>query len=269
MRVSPSQLDLLAKCGQAWKFRYIDGLKIPPVARMIVGTGVDVSINANLGHKIETDSLLPEEAVLDAARDGVENDIDSRGLTLDEEGAELGAAKVKDQIVDRAVALAGKHHRDVAPGLEPTHVQRHLDIELAGYDCNMVGILDIQEGTKAVRDTKTTRKSPDKNAADESTALTFYALGVQVVDGVAPAEVSLDYLIDKSHLKTPKPPEVRRITSKRDASDWQPLLNRVESAIKVIESGIVQPAPPGSWWCSKNWCGYWNICPFVNSARSK
>lgn len=293
--LSHTQLDMLSKCGQAWKFRYVDGIKRPPPSvKMLIGRGVDHSVTANLRHKRDEGSDIDLEDAQDRARDGLNYEWAQEGVTLEPDEEEAGLRRVRGAAVDATVALAGAHHQEVAPKIRPAHVQRRFEIALEGYDCTLVGVIDVQEergrittdnaelGTAAplesaevivtlvpsrVSDTKTTRKSLNQNDVDTSSQLTTYSMAVEVIDGSPPDEVGLDILIDKSQLKTPKAPVTKRLTSSRDEEDTRALLARVERAVTVIDSGIVTPAPPGAWWCSEKWCGYWKICPFVNSAR--
>ena len=37
--LSPTQLDMAAKCGMQYQFRYVDGLKIPPAVAMVAPSG--------------------------------------------------------------------------------------------------------------------------------------------------------------------------------------------------------------------------------------
>jgi hypothetical protein len=66
-------------------------------------------------------------------------------------------------------------------------------------------------------------------------------------------------------VRTPKRKEMKLVTleSKRTAEDLPHLARRIQSAVQVMESGLFTPAPVDAWWCSKRFCGYWNICPYA------
>lgn len=262
---SHSQLDMVTRCGQQWYYRYVEGMRLPPSVKMVVGRAVDHSVNEDLRQKQEEGELLTEEAVQDLARDGLEKEWNKSGVELDDEEREAGIKKTKGSAVDRSVTLAKHHHVEIAPEVEPVHIQRRFDITLEGYDAKLVGYIDIDE-PEAVRDTKTTGKSPNQDAMAESTQLTAYALAKLVLDGEVPKQVKLDYLIDRSKNKKDRTPKHKTLVGTRSEADFQPLLNRVERALQYIETGLFMPAPPGSWWCSPKWCGYWNQCPWVNRA---
>lgn len=292
--LSHTQLDMLARCGVAWEFRYVQKIKRPPPSiKMLIGRGVDHSVTANLRHKRDEGAPLELGEAQEKARDGLVYEWSQSGVILEPQEEADGVVRVKGKAIDATVELAGAHHEQVAPLIEPAWVQRKFEIELEGYDCSLVGVVDVQEdratGDPEARqrdedtmltqwakgevrpsralDTKTVRKAKNQNDVDNSLQLTAYSMAIEVIDGKRPDEVGLDVLIDKSALKTPKPPKVQRLTSTRTDEDTAALLARVERAVTVMSSGVVTPAPPDSWYCSERWCAYHPICPFVNSSR--
>lgn len=253
--LSPSQLSMLAKCGMQYSFRYIDGIKSPPGVAMIVGTATHKSIEKNLKQRMVLGTFIPKEEAKETAAESFRNTWAGEEPVLTEEEKEHGKDKVKGEAVDTAVSLAELHYDRVAPGIKPIHVEREVNLELKGFPFDLKGYVDIQE-PDAIRDSKTTAKSPSSDAADKSEQLTFYSLAAKVIDGKAPATVQLDFLV-----KTKEPKYVPLVSTRTEA-DHGTFLRRVERASKVIESGAFMPAPPDSWYCSANWCGYYDRCPF-------
>lgn len=261
---SPSQIEMSERCELQYQFRYLEGKKVPPGVAMITGTAVDRSVQANLKHKIATKGeLLSAEAVKDTAAESLRNTWAGEGPLLLPEEKEKGEHVVKGEAVDKAVALATLHHAELAPVINPTHVQRQVYVELNGFDRDLMGYLDVQEANR-IRDTKTTAKTPSGDEADESTQLTFYSLAADVIDGKTPRTLSLDYLI---HTKTPK---VQVLETTRTDDDYQRLLKRVALMSQTLQSGVFRPAPRGAWNCCEKWCGYWkDICPFGRRNRTQ
>lgn len=258
--LSMTQLDMLSKCGEQYRRRYVDKDIIPPGVAAVVGKATDRSVNQNLEHKIATKELLPLEQVADTARDVLNQEWQS-GVVLADEEVGRGVKVVKGEAVDKAVRLSLLHAKQTAPIIEPTHVQRKWTVEITGYPMDLFGYIDVQEGTSSVRDTKTAGKTPNANAADQSDQLTGYALAVRVLDGKAPEKVVLDYLIDN------KMPVAKSFESTRDADDFAALLHRVEVAIVALEKGVFIPARQTDWWCSARWCGYHATCRFVRQPK--
>lgn len=254
--VSSSRMSMLSRCGIQYDFRYNQRIKSPPGVAMLVGRSVDHSVTKNLEPVVDGGVPLGEEAAKDLARDkmGVEWSASEVKLLPEEEPKKaLGSA------VDKSVRLASLHATRIAPSLKPTSLQRgfEIDLEPQGFPAVVIGYLDMEEGDKTIRDTKTSGKTPTKNAADVSPQLDLYATAKLALDGVLPKEVVLDYLID---LKTPKTLTLSRAVD-RSAVDRS--LMRVENFLTVIEAGAFVPASPTDWCCSERWCGYWQICPYA------
>lgn len=254
--ISNSQLEMLSKCGEQYRRRYILGEKDPPGVAAIVGKGVDKAVNVNLINKKDKGELLPVEEVLEVARDQVVTGW-RNGIRLTQDEAKEGPKRVRGEAVDKAVRLADTHYHQTAPILQPTHVQRPWSIELEGYGIDLIGYIDVQEGAVRVRDTKTGSKSPNKACAQESEQLTVYAMAVHVLDGKGPVEVALDYLIDTQR------PQAKSYYSTRSVDDFAVLLRRVETHLAALEKGVFVPARESDWWCSRKWCGFWETCPYT------
>jgi hypothetical protein len=248
------------KCMEAFRRRYIEGEIIPPAVVMIVGTGTHRGVEVNLSAKIETGALLPLDAVADAARDGV-NRAWEGGVKLDDEEAERGIKAVKGEAVDKAVRLAQLHAREKAPELNPTHIERKWSLDLQGYPLDLVGRIDIQEGVAAIRDTKTSGKTPGPDCAKTSVQLKAYALAVKVLDGAPPAKGYLDYLIDT------KSPKAESFETEPDEQDFRALLARVEVVCIAMEKGVFIPVEPTHWCCAAKWCGYFSSCRYVRQPK--
>lgn len=261
--ISQSRLAMLSRCGEQFRRVYVEKERRPPGVAMIVGSSVDESVNANLGNVIETGAMLPPEAVQDVARDALESRWVEEGVVLNEEEIELGPKAVRGEAVDRSIRLALLHYDGVAPRLKPTSVQRRFRVRIKGEsDIILVGILDVEEAD-AIRDTKTSRKSPAKNAAEISQQLTMYALGVRIEDGEIPNKVALDYLVD---LK--RAPKAVTLESTRGPEDFRVLLARIERFARIVEAGAFAPANPDDWICSAKWCGFHSTCPFARQPVS-
>lgn len=255
-------LNMLSFCGEQFRRRYVEGEIIPPGIAAIVGKATDHSVTRNLQNKIDHAELLPLEAVLDEARDGFERAWQSEGVRLTTEEVQEGVEKIKGEAIDKAIRLSQLHAEAAAPLIQPSHVQRELVVTIKGYDYDLAMTLDVQEGAERIRDTKTAKKSPPKDAADDSDQLTQYALGVRVVDGMTPKEVALDYLVDN------KTPIYKPLVSTRDERDFRVLLNRLESGILAIQRGVFVPVKRTDPMCSPKYCGYFSTCRYVREPRS-
>jgi hypothetical protein len=249
-----SGLAMLWKCGVKFEFRYVKGIRRPQTSALVVGKGVDSAANANLQNKIDKQELLPLEQVTEIARDAVVSAVNEEGLQPEAGQTEAAA---RDLSIDKAVRLVTAHAEKLAPKLKPKSVQKKWSLTIPGFPFDLVGTRDLDETDGAIRDLKTSKKSPNRNAADISEQLTTYALSKFSYEGVMPPKVALDTVVDLKR-------ETKVVTqeSVRTKDDFQVLMARTENAARVIESGIFTPALPDAWWCSEKWCEYATICPY-------
>lgn len=256
-----SHLSMFTRCGEQYRRRYLEGIIIAPGMALHVGVGTHASVELNLKAKLATGALLPQDAVQDAARDGVVKSIEASGVTLDADEKAAGLKAAQGAAVDMAVALSIVHHLQVAPKVNPAHIERPWVLELRGSKYDLAGRIDIQETGEAatpgtIRDTKTCARSPAAGDADSKDQLTMYALAALTLDGAIPPLV-MDYLV-----KTKVPKAVTQSTV-RTQEDLGVLLRRIEVMISAIQHGVFVPASQENWWCSPRWCGYFDSCPYA------
>lgn len=230
-----------------------------------VGTAVHASAGADLVSKRDTDALLPDAQIPDLARDAMVHEWDSKGVMLAAEEVLAGPARTKADAVDKSIRLARLHHRKIAPAVCPTHIEREFVLDLAGYNYQIAGTIDVQEGAEAIRDTKTTTRSPQETAAWESVQLSAYALAAWKHDGALPRRAVLDYLVDTKEPKVVQPERQFPPATEeaRVLACFSPLLDRIAVAMRAIEAGVFLPAPADSWVCSAKYCNYWDDCRFA------
>lgn len=302
LQIHYSTIDMLNICGIRFEFRYVKGVKIRPNASMLAGTGTDRGVTADLTNKIDKGELLGMSELTDIVSQAVQNESEKEEIELDEEEKSKGIKTVIGETKDKAVRLIKVHHGSVAPTIKPASVQRKFSIDMDGYlrdrakqlyeesesatqyykkimksqaralnalakrGVDFVGEIDIFEKdgtTTAIRDTKTSTKSPTEDAALKSEQLTAYALASNVLDGQLPKYVALDYLVDLKR----EPKAVTR-TSERDMEAIEVFLRRLTNAIHSLHSGIFIPASPSQWQCSERYCGYHSICDFVQKRKT-
>lgn len=295
-----SGLELLSKCGQAFYYRYILGIKRKPNAFLICGTATDRAVNSDLDHKIATGELEREDVLLDVARDAVETYPGKEEIELDDDDKGKPISEVLGATKDKAVRLVTAHHGRIAPEIRPFQTARQFSIDLDAFlrteatklhareeetqqpfaraalnhqaralnvaardGMDFVGEMDIVERydeKQVIRDTKTSGKTPNESVAHDSHQLTAYSLAAFVVDGKLPNALKLDYLVDLKR-------ETKTLTleTARDNRDVVNYLQRISNAVATIQSGIFVPAPNTAWWCAPKWCAYHSQCPYVRN----
>lgn len=242
-----SELALYLKCGKAWEYRYVQGIKTPPKAVLTVGSSVDAAVTHNLIQKIKSGEDLPAEAVLDT----FSSDFDSRVKETEWEDEDPGVSK------DIGASLVKLHHEKAAPAIKPKSVQESFVIETdAGYDLG--GTIDLTEVSGVVADTKTSKLAYKADAIERALQPALYDFAYEALNGKPAEAFRFDVLVKPT--KT-KPAQYQAVQAKVTGADREWLFETITQVHKSIQAGVTLPAPEGAWWCSREWCGYAGICP--------
>lgn len=257
--LSWSQINMLHRCGEQYRRRYIEGDRVPPGIALLRGRAIHTAQETNMLAKMNDGELLEPDAVRQLAADAF--DAETQGpfvvdglyeeMTIEEA---LGAGK------DESVGLAGLHAEKVAPEIEPTAIEVRIELPPSeSLPVMFVSILDLIHDSRVILDTKTTAKSPPKDSAHNSDQLTSQGLAFQARYGKAPESLALDYLV-----RTPKKGDLKhvRLETTRTQADTVAFVHRAQSALRMVVEEIFIPAATDDWCCSPRWCGFTDSCPF-------
>lgn len=252
--IHQSHLDMLFKCGEQFRRRYVQGEIRPPGAALVIGSGVHAAAEKSFLQKFELQTLPAIDEITDYARDSVVNQMKTSSIILTPEEAAQGLEKTTASIIDTTVACARLHRETLAERIMPAiKPEKDFVLNIGGW--KLGGRVDLYDTTGTVRDLKTAKRKPQAAVIKQSLQMTLYALAVRTMTGETEVKVALDHLLkDKIELVT--------LEGTRNADDFGTLINRIRQAVKCIEAGVFLPAHPGSWWCSSTWCGYWADCPY-------
>lgn len=275
--VSPSQLSSYFRCGEAYRRRYLEGDKIPPGMAAHRGTGVHRGAKVNFRQKIETFRDLPTDQIVEASVAAFEAALAGEGVLLTPEERSRGERVVIAGAKDETAALAEGFAKLAAPVYQPVEIEQAVRVNLPNAPRDLFGYVDLvaieaasleagaspETAARSVVDFKTGSKAKPQTEADESLQLTFYGAAYQQRHAQPLKDLRLETLILGAK-------GVRRqtLTTTRDRRDQLAFVNRVNALLRGVEAGIFTPAPPGSWYCSAKWCGYWATCPYVNAERA-
>lgn len=244
-----SEIQSFLKCGKAWEYRYVMGIKTPPRAALTVGSSVDAGVTRNLIQKIETKKDLPINEVLDV----YSTDFEIRSTETEWAEDDKGAQK------DMGAKLITLHHEKIAPKIVPATVQEKFIIETdAGF--NIGGTIDLTEVDGTVADTKTSKTKYSEDAVAMAYQPAMYDFAYEALTGKKAKAFRFDVLIKPTKTKAPDFQQIEGQVTQEDRA-W--LFDSISNMDKAIKAGVTLPAPDGSWWCSKDWCGYASagICP--------
>ncbi len=255
MRISYSALDLFERCPLAYKFRYIDKIKVPARPELFFGS---------LIHKVVQEALR---------RDPVTVPVDDL-LEYYNDNWRSEAFETKD--------LEGKYkrwgetmirnfHRTHKPGLtDIVSTEKMFQIPL-GKRHTLIGIIDrvdkLPYGPYEVIDYKTSANMSSKQDLDRNKQLTIYHYAAQKMWPEA-KDIQLTLYFLKHNSK---------ISTKRDDIEVEKLIKEIEKTADKLEKvadakkeADFKPKP--NHLC--NWCEFPHLCPMMKAkvdkkARSK
>lgn len=258
--ISASQLSMYQRCGEAYRFRYVDGIIIPPNRAMIRGTSIHKARQKNLTQKMTSGVDLSVDEVMETARDTVVGEFEKSVML--EDGETVGIAKAAT--IDGATRMAACDLECHQKLIVPKMVEKAIRVNIPGLGRDILGYLDTADSSNIVRDLKSMSKTPAADAAAKSDQLTTYALLFKVETGNLPAAVQLDAVVD---LKGG--PKASVVRGTRTDDDLNMILRRYFVAIQGIEKGVFIPCPSDHWGCNPKWCGYFAQCPYARRGDNR
>lgn len=288
MEWTNSRLWLVQQCGERYRRRELEKDIRPRATGLVRGTVIHETIRpmvrrrledgaAHLGIRVEdlgavvVLSPAQRETLLTGALPTVEEVRDTvdtvftkewvpDSIALDEEEEAEGAARVRDRIKDTAIDLAGLYRAKVAPGLAPKGVEYRVTVRPKDSDLVIKGTIDLlaDEGGDVIADVKSSEKSPDKDAAEDSQQLSLYSLIRYAQTQTIPSGLRLDYLV-----RTPARHELKhvRLATTRNQEDMAAIVERLNRATEAVRKGVFLGADPSSWQCRS--CEYRRDCVLV------
>ena len=237
--VSHSQLDMWQRCPRQWQYRYVEGIKSPPSGALVVGHCYHKSLEVNFSLKRVTFEDLPVEDCLDV----YSTEWDKR---LSEEEAVDWEGKPSGKVKDEGYSLVRTYIIDQAPQVQPVEFEEWYVSDVAGV--KFVMRIDMINDVGVVLDHKTSKRSYNQDDVDKDMQ-------------ASAAAFSLDRAIlfhNHVAIKTARPriQVVKTVRTREDIEWW---LDTASGIVLQMKSGIAPPRPLG-WWCSPQYCGYYERC---------
>jgi len=243
--ISHSQINMWLRCPRQWKYRYVDGLKIPPSGALIVGSAYHSALECNFIQKVESRKDLPLNDCLDLFSDAWEDRLLEEELVIWEQ---LGPGESKDQ----GASLVEEYIVSTSPSVQPVQVERTIYTEVAGV--KFVCRVDLENDQRAVIDHKTSARAYSQDDVDGD------------IQASAEAFALCRPIVFYNHIALKlKRPRIQIVKSYRRQADIDWWVDMATGVVRQMESGV---APPRSidafgksgFWCSERFCGYYERC---------
>lgn len=274
-----SQIQQLFRCGEKFKRKYLLGHREKTTMPLLQGSASHKTAEEILKYKATHEGNLPllEDVIKSAEAHFMSywNTSDLKFNRMERDIIEqFGIDHFRNECIKLAINLSTVYYETFAKIIIPEDenaIEKKWVVECPGYPYDLAGQFDvvekyIREGNevRTIRDLKNLNKAPGQRAADKSEQFSFYALAYYVTyEQIMPDEIYMDVLIKK---KDGSAAAIGYMTH-RNENDFQACFLRFECACKVIEKEAFTPASQQDWWCSEDFCGFYDTCPYVNSEK--
>lgn len=273
--LSASAIGTLMNCPRQYKYRYIDGLIIPPTAALVTG-----SVMHKVFEEYYHDAMVsPVRFTVDQA---VEMACDTASDYIVQNEIKLTDSEI-NTMFDDVRPLTRTYIENVAQHIKPLGTEEEVRVTLTcGVDIlayldlrHEIQYTDEQVKTAAENgevlekvglcDYKITGKKWTPDRLKNSLQFNLYTYITDIHDVQIHNLVKVPYKPVASRRQVEPGVQdyasnLRVLNHTFNGEDNAHIESLVESAARLITSGIFMPAPMDSWCCTPDWCGYWSLC---------
>lgn len=245
--LSPSKIGMFRRCPFQYQLRYCENLKIPPASALAWGSSSHTALEHNYREKVKSKMDVPVGTLTDVF---VESWRTYKAEVALEEGENF------DKLENEGIDMMKAYHSEVAPSVMPRLV------EIASYvpltpQINLSVKIDMVTMDEVIKDHKTSKKSPAKNALEKDMQVSSYWFTYQQQEGKDPAGAEWDWLV---RTKKPKFVSLQATRTPRAIERFKNICEVTARQITACYKAGAFPPNEDSWVCSYNYCGYWRIC---------
>ena len=233
--LSASSINMYLRCPMQFYFRYILGLKIPTAAMLIMGSSYHKALEVNFKQKIKTFKDMPVEDLQDVYR---------TDFAYRQKNEDIDWKKEKpEEMIDTGTQLVKLYHDKKAPLIQPVDVEKWITMPIKNV--SIKGRIDLITKNSII-DHKTSSRKKTLDPTDIQASI--YSIAMPNLKFIYQVAVKTKTPYIQEDLEVP--------ISEYDKMFVKSVVLRIAQA---IQTGIFVPNPTG-WWCSRNFCGYYDKC---------
>lgn len=257
--LSPSAMRMWNRCGEQFRFRYIENIKkVPLGAALVLGRTAHEAVEENFKWKWRTGECKPTEEILDVFSAQYDRLLDTEEVRFwkDERDEYLtDPGKLKDEGVKCVTVHSEKLAPYVTPGEEP---EQWFRVDMGGSR-DLLGKTDIVDIDGIIIDQKFEGKKQPADEVAKDIQFSAYARSRMDPDKVDPnafVELRRDSVLRSTKTMGPRAVQTPVRRTAEQLKRFNDLFHATEEA---IDKGAFVPKTEG-WHCSEKWCGFWNLC---------
>lgn len=236
--VSHSQIETWQSCPYSWKLSYVDGIRGPANANLVIGNVYHKFQEELHKFRAESGTLLPVEDCMEVCADIWDKRMKEGRIAW--QGESPGKSK------DTCLRLVAAFMETIAPGYEPQEVERWYEKPLEKV--NFVGSIDSILTPEHFCEHKTSARAWTQDRADKAGQPSAHAW-------VVGTPISYTFYVA---VKTAKP-YIQPLHTTRTAEDIVWWTDMARGVIILMKQGV---APPNenSTWCTPKYCFHYPHC---------
>lgn len=250
--ISHSQISAYKRCPMITYWRYVKGIKTPPVAVLTFGSAIHKALEHNYGQKMYTKNDVPESVVLDVFRDYWRKA--SKETIFD-----ANKDETPEYFEETGISMLKTYHADVAPTLMPKAVEARFMLKIPGVKKKVLGFIDLITEDESVIDHKTSKMVPNHMTLGKDLQLTLYKMAYRYKYGHDPKRLRYDYLVRKNSKKTGHWTEIHLVPVERNPSHEVTLIETYKTVTHAIKMAYFYPLE-SNFTCAPISCGFWSMC---------
>ena len=241
--LSYSSISSYLLCAAAWKFHYIDKVKVPTSHNLIFGSAFHDTVESYLRGESDSFGDLWSKSWRKHT-EGVDVDF---GTSTAEESFNLGVKMLTDK------SIVAQLHDTFFVHDQLPKIETKIELRVPGVPIPVIGFIDIITGDGIPGDFKTSARSWSSDKAYEEMQPVFYLAALHQL-GIADTWSFRHYIFVKT-----KTPQFQAIESSHTQKEIDWLFGMIRNVWRAIDAKVY-PENPTTWKCNPSWCEYWNIC---------
>jgi hypothetical protein len=264
--LSVSSMTTGQMCWLRWKFRYVDGAYERTGPTALVGTAVHTAERDSFQRQIDEGHRFSTSEVLDVYSDSFDLNVERSGERVRWGDEKPGTVK------DSGAKVLPVYHHLVAPTVKPIAVEREFVVRPADVDWTFKGYIDVEQA-RGLRDLKT--RAPSKGVVSSHEAAQDFQATAELFARRAEGEPTPEGFTFDSLIRTPTPTprHVMSTTTWRSDEVLDLFLEQLYGFAAEVDwrmtNDVWSGAPPGAWYCSEAYCGFWEQCPLGGAGRGR
>lgn len=242
--LSHSRMNMYLRCPKQFEFRYMKGLTYRPSGAMTLGGAWHQALEINFNQKKETRQDIKLSDMKEVFSDRFDTKVKEEDVNFEDDKP--------SEIKDKGLEVTEIHHREIAPKIQPVHVEMPFTIPLTEEN-DLHGFIDVIDEEEVIVEHKSAKTTPNDQSMVNDMQLTVYSKAYRKIFGKEEKGIRKDTAV-----KTKTPKMVSQTTT-RGENDFDILLQIAHGVEAGIKTGAFAPNPNG-WHCSPKYCGFWDRC---------